>query len=95
MLRQGRWKLNHYVGFPPELYDLITDPEELIDLAKLPEHAKDLERLEAALKRILDPDQTDALAFADQAALIESHGGREKAIKLGAPAATPPPKTVL
>ena len=33
MLRKGRFKLNWYIGFPPELFDLQADPEELTDLA--------------------------------------------------------------
>ncbi len=32
MLRRGKWKYHHYVGFPPELFDL-EDPEETRDLA--------------------------------------------------------------
>ena len=28
MLKKGRWKYHHYVGFPPELFDLEDDPEE-------------------------------------------------------------------
>lgn len=92
MLRQGRWKLNHYEGFEPELFDLEDDPEELHDLAAAPEHRDDLQHMQDALGAILDPTATDAQAFADQAALIERHGGREAALKLGAPGATPPPK---
>jgi choline-sulfatase len=92
MLRKGRWKLNQYVGFPSELYDLDNDPEELTDLGQSPAHAQTLARMEAALADILDPAAVNAQAFADQAALIERHGGREKALTLGAPAATPPPK---
>ena len=92
MLRKGRWKLNYYVGFLPELFDLQADPEELTDLAKDPEHAETLAMLEAELRRQLDPEAVDAQAFADQAAMIEAYGGREAALKLGAPGATPPPE---
>lgn len=92
MLKKGRWKLNHYVGFPPELYDLTTDPEELVNLAPNPDHADVLEQMTAALRDILDPDAVDAQAFADQADMIAHYGGRDKAVKLGAPAATPPPE---
>lgn len=92
MLRQGRWKLNYYVGFPPELFDMIADPEELNDLAGDPAHAGTVTRMEAALREHIDPEAADALAFADQAAMVEGYGGREAALKLGAPAATPPPK---
>ncbi len=92
MLRLGRWKLNHYVGFPPELFDLVADPEELQDLAADPAHAATLESLVTVLHELIDPDAVNAMAFADQRALIEGYGGRAAAIKLGAPAATPPPE---
>lgn len=93
MLRRGRWKLNHYVGFAPELFDITNDPEELSDLSRDPAHHGVLADMQAALRRILDPDAVDAQAFADQAALIAAYGGREAALKLGAPGATPPPET--
>ena len=48
--------------------------------------------MEQELRKIVDPDVADAMAFEDQAALIASHGGREAALKLGAPGATPPPQ---
>ncbi|MDJ0639112.1 MAG: sulfatase-like hydrolase/transferase [Paracoccaceae bacterium] len=91
MLRKGRWKLNAYVGFPPELFDLEADPEELNDLAADPVQAQVLAEMQAELASRIDIDAVNAQAFADQAALIERHGGREAAMKLGAPAATPPP----
>jgi len=91
MLKIGRWKLNHYVGFDSELFDLEADPEELVDLGSHPLAQEHLAAMEAALREILDPEAVDAQAFADQAALIESYGGRDQALKLGAPAATPPP----
>ena len=92
MLRKERWKLIHYVGFEPELFDLNDDPEETCNLAGLPGHKDVLAELMAELRRICDPEATDAQAHADQAALIQGYGGRDAALKLGAPAATPPPK---
>lgn len=92
MLRKGRWKLNTYVGFEPELFDLIEDPEETRNIAADPACADVLGELTAALRAIVDPDVANAQAFADQAAMIEGYGGREAALKLGAPGATPPPK---
>jgi choline-sulfatase len=90
MLRKGRWKYIEYVGFAPELFDLDADPEELDDLAaSLPEKVAELA---GVLRQHLDPDGEDARAFAAQDALIESFGGREAALKLGARGATPAPK---
>lgn len=92
MLRKGRWKYHHYIGFAPELFDLETDPEEMTDLAGDPDYTPILTMMEAALREVCDLDAVNAQAFADQAALIERHGGREAALTLGAPGATPPPK---
>jgi len=92
MLRKGRWKLIHYVGFPDELFDLEDDPEELVDRAQDADCAEVVAELHADLRQICDPDAVNAQAFADQAALIARHGGPEAAMKLGAPGATPPPK---
>ena len=92
MLRKGQWKLIHYIGFPDELFDLENDPEELQNRAEDPTCATILEDLHRELRKICDPEATDALAFSDQAKLIESYGGREVALNLGAPGATPPPE---
>ncbi len=92
MLKKGRWKYHHYVGFTPELFDLDCDPEELNDLAASPTHADVVVAMERELRAICNPEEIDAQAFADQARLIERHGGREAALKLGAPGATPTPE---
>jgi choline-sulfatase len=39
MIRTGRWKLVHYNGYRPQLFDLQDDPHELHDLAENPRHA--------------------------------------------------------
>lgn len=36
MIRTGRWKLNYYHGYPPQLFDLEQDPREAHDLAEDP-----------------------------------------------------------
>ena len=91
MIRTGRWKYIHYVGFEPELFDLETDPEEAVNLAGTVEHSDIQASLDARLRQICDPEAVDRQAFGDQALLIESHGGREAAIGIGAPGATPAP----
>ncbi|MEM7270470.1 MAG: sulfatase-like hydrolase/transferase [Pseudomonadota bacterium] len=92
MLRWGRWKYHHYVGFAPELFDLDADPEETNDLAADPAYAERLAACEVKLREMVDPEAADAQAFADQDAMIAVYGGRDAALKLGAPAATPPPE---
>ena len=93
MLRKGRWKLIEYIGFEPELFDLDADPEEANDLAQDPNCADVLAALKAEMRAICDPNKEDARAFADQDAMIAGYGGKEIAATLGAPSATPPPKT--
>ena len=50
-----------------------------------------LGNLESALAQAIT--RADVVAFADQDAMIEAYGGREVAMNMGAPAATPPPET--
>ena len=91
MIRKGQWKYIYYAGFEPELYDLENDPEETVNVARHKDNQAVIAELHNELLAICDPETTDRLAHADQKALIESYGGRENAIKLGAPGATPPP----
>lgn len=91
MLRTGRWKYIEYVGFEPELFDLDADPEEMTNLA--PDHAVLVAELSKKLKRHVDSIAANEAAFKAQDALIESFGGREAALQLGARGATPPPST--
>ena len=91
MLRNGRFKYNSYVGYPPELFDLAADPGEERNLARTGEHARILAQFEKQLRAMLDPEATDARAKADQADLIARFGGPEKACNVGAPGATPAP----
>ncbi|MEP1089844.1 MAG: sulfatase-like hydrolase/transferase [Rhizobiaceae bacterium] len=94
MVRKGNWKYIHYVGFEPELFDLAKDPEETENLANSPVYAEKKQEMHGELLKICDPEAMDQLAHADQAALIDRMGGREAALKLGAPGATPPPEVL-
>ena len=91
MLRNGRFKYNHYVGYEPELFDLQLDPGEERNLAADPGHATILAGFVTQLRGMLDPDAVDAQVKADQAALIARFGGPEMASNIGAPGATPAP----
>ena len=94
MLRKGRWKYHHYVGFNPELFDLETDPEETTNLASDPRTSQVADSMHEALLAICDPEETDAQAFKDQAELVKRFGGREAVFKIGAPSATPTPEVL-
>jgi choline-sulfatase len=91
MIRRGRYKLIHYVGYAPMLFDLERDHYERIDLATDPGYRDVLAALEAELRKVLDPMAIDRLAHADQAAMVERAGGRDFILKRGAITYSPPP----
>ncbi len=74
--RRGRWKLVHYEGERPQLFDLEADPREQVDLGQSPAHRPEVERLTADLQAEVDTAAVTARAFADQERLIASLGGR-------------------
>ena len=92
MLRRGRYKLIHYVGFEDELFDLEADPEEMENLAGDPAHADLLADLHRALREICDPDEVNERAHAEQRQAVEALGGLEAVRHLGPKGATPPPQ---
>lgn len=83
MVRNGKWKYMHHVGYAPQLFDLESDPLELNDLGEDADHATVRSECEALLRTVVDPDAANAQAFTDQEAKIESHGGVEAVIKRG------------
>ena len=95
MIRRGRYKYVHYVGYPPQLFDLDKDPEELRDLGTDPNFSAEVAALEAELRAICDPEDVNRRAKKRQAELLELNGGREAVIARGdigfTPAPAPPP----
>jgi len=91
MLRQGRWKLIHYVGLPSQLFDIVADPRELHDLAEQPGHEAVIATLHEALLCFCDPDAADAQAKADQRARVEELGGRNAVMAEQLILFSPPP----
>lgn len=91
MVRQGRYKYVHYVGYPPELFDLETDPEEMNNLADNADARNIRDGLEKALRSLFDPEAIDKSAHEDQAALVEKHGGRDAVLNRGSFNGTPIP----
>ncbi len=92
MIRQGNWAYHHYVGYEPELFDMRSDPGQTTNLAQNPHFSATRAELEAKLRQLLDPEGTDRRAKADQDQLIARFGGRDAALKIGAPGASPVPK---
>ncbi|MFK7751734.1 MAG: sulfatase-like hydrolase/transferase [Sedimentitalea sp.] len=93
MVANARWKYHHYVGYPPELFDLHLDPLERHNLAPDPAHAGPCADMARALSRICDPDAIDRAAKADQDRLVARFGGAEQAFRTGPAGATPVPST--
>lgn len=91
MLRKGAFKYVHYVGMPPQLFDLDADPGEAHDLGTDPGYAGLVGQCEAELRSLLDPEFADRTARADQAKQIERFGGRETILTKGAYSYSPVP----
>ncbi len=91
MLRRGKLKYIHYVGDPPQLFDLEADPDETSDLAGEAAFATVLADFEAELRGLLDPEAVDARAKADQQARIDEFGGREAVLARGTFTNSPTP----
>jgi choline-sulfatase len=93
MLRRGRWKYVHYVGYAPQLFDLNSDPDETLDLAASASHSSIVESCERELRAIVDPEDVDRRAKADQLRRITQAGGIEAVKAMGVTIPyTPPPR---
>lgn len=81
MVRWRRWKYVHYVGLPPQLFDLEADPFEQADRASEseadPEVGSALTEGQRRLREICNPDEVNQRAFKDQRRKIEELGGEE------------------
>jgi len=78
MVRWDKWKYVHYVGKPPQLFNLISDPNEFNDLGLSNMHGDIRAEGERLLREICDPDAVNDQAFADQRAKVVELGGKEK-----------------
>ena len=66
MLKRGNYKLCHYVGSEPQLFNVEVDPLENDDLASKPEYAARRSTMENALRAIINPEREDARAKENQ-----------------------------
>jgi len=93
MIRKGRFKYVHYVGMPPQLFDLESDPFEMRDLGQDAGYRALVTDCEDALRRVVNPEAADAQARKDQAAKIAELGGREAILARGSFGHSPVPGT--
>lgn len=91
MIRKGRYKYIHYVGHAPELFDVVGDPQETDNLATNAAYSTILAEYEALLRGVVDPEDSDRRARADQTAVLDKFGGRDAVLKRGSYAGTPAP----
>ena len=75
MIRYEHWKYIYYPGFTPQLFNLINDPFEKDDLGGNPNFEDIRIKCHRELKKIVDPEASNALAFSDQAERIKELGG--------------------
>ena len=66
MAKKGNLKYNHYVGLPPQLFDLAADPNEFVNLAGHPGWAAAQSNMHQELVAKLDPDEVNARAKRNQ-----------------------------
>ena len=94
MLRDRRYKYIYHVDAPAQLFDLIADSDELNDLAGAADDATRniLEAYERQLRDMIDPEEVDRRAKADQAARIKALGGRDAVIARGVFTNSPVPR---
>jgi choline-sulfatase len=93
MIRKGKFKYVHYVGMPPQLFDLEADPFEQRDLGEDSGYRGLVADCEAALRKVVNPEAADAQARKDQAAMIAKLGGRDAILAKGSFGHSPVPGT--
>src|SRR5947209_6976894 len=93
LIRKGPLKYVHYVGMPPQLFDLDADPQESRDLARDPGYRGLVADCERELRRVVDPEAADRQARADQGERIAAMGGREAILARGSFGYSPAPGT--
>ena len=91
MIRMGKYKLVHYVKYPPQLFDLEQDPEEIHDLSARHDMESTLQACRRKLFAMLDPVEVDERAKSRQSVLLDANGGRQAVVARGDLGFTPVP----
>ncbi len=89
--REGRHKLIYHVDMPRQLFDLEADPLEEHDLLPGGGAEKLADEMEAKLRGIVDPEDIDRLAKADQLTHADRFGGIAAVKKAGVFSVSPVP----
>lgn len=77
LLRKGPWKYQYFAeGNPALLFNIENDPQECVNLAGDAKYLAVENELRDCLFAILDPEEVNRQAFAEQALMIEKLGGR-------------------
>ena len=95
MIRQGPYKLVHFIDYPDQLFDLEKDPDELEDLSGNPVYSDIEAELYKKLTNLMDPLMTHKLARRDQLSRIAAAGGRDAVINRGSFGYTPAPGEIV
>ncbi len=91
MIRTRRYKYIHYVGRPPQLFDMEHDRLECHNVATESDYQQVLQECTKRLHNILDPMEVNAQAHQDQARRVHENGGRQAVIERGTFANSPVP----
>jgi choline-sulfatase len=67
MVKVDNFKYVHYVGYEPQLFDVMQDPDEVNDLAGDPALQEVRDAMYAELCKVVDPIEVDRQAKANQA----------------------------
>ncbi|MGY9051945.1 MAG: sulfatase-like hydrolase/transferase [Alphaproteobacteria bacterium] len=89
MLREGDYKYIYYVEHRCELYNIKNDPDEHNNIALNEENKALVEEYDSRLRSILNPEEVDLRARADQRAMLDSVGGLDFVLNRGSYAGTP------
>ena len=82
MIRTNKWKYIYYKGFPPQLFDLLSDPEEFKDLGQVEDYSKVRNEMrELLLKRLVD--RKNRVAASDEFVLEDRDYTKEDDIMIG------------
>ena len=82
MIRNLKWKYIYYIGFPPQLFDLINDPNEFNDLGQNENYSKIREEMkELLLQRIIS--RKNRVAATDEFVMKDRDYTKEDGIMIG------------